>query len=221
MTDVLIPAGLLALSLLIALYPSHRILNRSSVWWSYGRILQHHDVRWRAWRSSHHLIDFVRGWAALALGRLVLMILPPGWELPSPDVGFLSLAAVGILGTFFQMRCPEREEGLQAPIAFTAGLMFGLLPPLIALSAVVFGLASAFAFRALPVYFLFSGGVAGGLGIAFKQPKIAVGCSVLVAVTPLAIAFMRQQKFLIRLPKKALRERRIKGGASSPMREVG
>ncbi len=136
-------------------------------------------------------------------------------------VEYAAVALIGVIGSLFQLGCPERDNGMHAPVAYTAGLVLGIFAPAAAIPAILFGLASAFAFRALPIYFVFMAALLGGFGVAFGYSKVLIAGGVMVVGIPVAASFLTRRKFVVRLPQRSLRERRVKGASRNPSLERG
>lgn len=216
MQDLIPVFGPILLGLLTAIWPSARILPGGDVWWDFERLLQHDKASRRAWWHCHHVIDFARAWGALELVRLGISLAT--WAEPAVGARVEILAVMGVaaMGGVAQLRCPEREESALAALAYTAGLVFGFVSPVIAGGAVIFALASTFAFRSLWVYFVFLAGAILGLGVLLQESKLMLATCVMALLVPVGVVFMGHKQYVVRFSQRLLRTR---VGKAAPRRE--
>lgn len=220
MFDLFLAVGLFLGAISVALLPSQRFGPRKPLWWTFERLQRRSSGRARAWAHGYHLIDFGRAWVAMGLVWLGVQVI----GLRDEAMGFRILIAaqtlVAMIGTLAQLPCPERDNVLQAPLAYVAGLVFGIFPPLLALLAVGFGVASAFAFQLLPTFFVFAAGLLAALVVVLGHPKLLIVSAVLVAGSPAVAAFFLRRKFVVRFSTRAIRESRERGSRSSRRDDV-
>lgn len=145
------------------------------------------------WLHPLNALDLIRAYGGMTLLLAAFTAIAP--TAPGQLVVGIVLAVAALVGLLMQHAFHKSEEDeLPAPIAYTIGLTFGILPLHIALLALPLGVVAALALRNLTVGFMLTAVATALLGNLFGQSLIAVGTASLLLLLPVLIANILQRR---------------------------
>ncbi len=143
--------------------------------------------RW--WLQPSLLVDVPRAFAGGWLVRNAWTIEPPlegiGRHLPLA----ISVAVMG-LALLVQMRTSRKAGVVLAPVGFSAGLVFAVLPVWVAALVVVLAVVSLVGFRGWSAYFLSGALGAGALGFMALRLDAWMVAAVVLMLEPLLVSLL-------------------------------
>ncbi|QYM80428.1 hypothetical protein K0B96_07430 [Horticoccus luteus] len=140
---------------------------------------------WLTWAQG---LDFLSGWVAAYLLR------EHGFRAAPRAVGADALAPAlvtyGLLlaAVFYRMPVRGRKYVCVAPVGFVLGVMWAVVPPIVALVSTVFLVCSAAAFRSLTPAFLAGAAAVVATGFLFNAPRLELVFFALVAAMPVVVS---------------------------------
>lgn len=182
-------------ALVLLFYPLDMLITchvrlRDFEYMRYGR---HRRRSW--WQQAWAWMDPARAFAGA-------YILRNSWTFPTdvPVLGnhlpFVATLAVLIFAVGVQM-LTRRQEVLFAPIGFSAGLLFAVLPAMIAVLALALALTCLMAFRGWWAYFVAGSLSAGVLGLAILRLDPWVVAGVVLLIEPFVVSWVAQRELLV------------------------
>ncbi|QYM80462.1 hypothetical protein K0B96_07605 [Horticoccus luteus] len=165
---ILIPA------LLLLFFPVQILLPSSVVFRVYEQTPPRGTGRFPWWWTSAVWLDPICGFGgAFLLDQYVFSV-------PDDAKGFLLLAPA--LATFvcvlvsllFRMPARRDRRAAFAPLGFSVGLVFALMPPLVAAIGIILALCAVGGFRHFGAAFVAGAAAVAAAGILFKAPHIEV-----------------------------------------------
>lgn len=150
--------------------------------------------RW--WLQPGLLVDVPRAFAGGWLLRNAWTIEPPlegiGRHLPlAVSVAFMGLALL------VQMHTSRKAGVVLAPVGFSAGLVFALLPLWVAALVVVLAVVSLIGFRGWSAYFLSGALGAGALGFMALRFDAWMIAAVLLMMEPLLVSLLADRELVL------------------------
>lgn len=159
-------------------------LDSSRAWWR------------QPWLWVDPLRAFVGGW----LFRHAWTIEPP---LPGlwKHLPFFAALLVMVLALGVQMHTRRDDDAVFAPIGYTGGLVFAVLPPEIAVLVVVLAAACLMAFRGWSAYFIFGAIAAGAFGFMILRVNFWMVAAVILMLEPVLISLVARRRLLLPVPR--------------------
>jgi hypothetical protein len=159
---------------------------------------------WLVWRKvlrfPGHWLELARGFAGAAAALATIDHLEAAWALYAEHASWgrfvlpLAAALLSVILGALLFRSPGKSL---APIFFVGSTLLILLPPAVAIPALLLALSSAFAFKSLPAYFVTLGPAVALLGFVFDPGLWPSLTGALLAVAPLILAAARQHELVI------------------------
>lgn len=146
-------------------------------------------TRWW-WLTTAQALDFVVGGVGAFLVRQYAFIAPP------PAAGGTAtgplLAAYGVLLAAMLYRMPVRGRKLvcMAPAGLLLGVIWAMVPGIVALVSTVFIVCSAAAFRSLAAAFVAGACTVVATGLAFNAPRLELVLIAALAGVPVVVALV-------------------------------
>jgi len=190
-------------ALLFGLIPPRQLINSEcrylkfdEFWAVVVKPRKSNQRRRRWWKLPIVWIDPVRGY-------VIAFLLADAFAFDHRATSFESLGRLAVtfmillLIAWIQTCGRNKQKETLAPTGFLAGLMLGLLPPVIALSGIVLGVVMAIATTSFPAGYLVAALTTAGIGYAFMGTSIHLAASTLVMASPLLISWMRRAPLVI------------------------
>ncbi|CAM2916498.1 hypothetical protein [Rariglobus hedericola] len=149
------------------------------------------------WRQPWFWVDPLRAFAGSWLLRNAWVIEPP---LPGlwRHLPLLATVVVLALAVGVQMHTRRDDGVLFAPVGYTAGIVFGLMPPEVAILVVVLAGACLMAFRGWGAFFFCGSAAAGIFGYLILKVDVWMAATVLLLIEPLLLSLLVRRQ--LRLP---------------------
>ncbi|MBC8011799.1 MAG: hypothetical protein H7067_17065 [Burkholderiales bacterium] len=139
------------------------------------------------WLHPLNALDFARAYGGMTLLLAAFTAIAP--SAPGQFVARIVLAVAALVGLLMQHAFHKSgDDELPAPLAFTIGLTFGILPPHIALLALPLGIVTAIALRNLSIGLMLTAVATAFLGKLFGQSLITVGTASMLLFVPVILA---------------------------------
>jgi hypothetical protein len=181
------------------------------------------------WRQPWTWVDPIRACVGGWLLRTAWTIEPPvdGFWLHLPLMGTLVVLALA-LGV--QMHTRRVDSVLLAPMGYSAGLVFALLPPQVAVLVVVLAFVCLMAFRGWWAFFFFGAAGAGAFGYLILRVNLWMAGTVVLMMMPLMLGMLVRRELLLPSARVQTRSRggrstrgrgKRKRSAEAPLQAVG
>lgn len=173
-----------------------RYLRFDGVWSKVAARNKSNQRRRRWWKMPLVWIDPVRGYVAATLlseafdpVRKASM----GQKLAPMVATFLVLFLI----VWVQTSGRKNEQETVSPVAFLAGMMFGLLPPVVALAAIIIGAATAVALNSFAAGYLVATLTTAGIGYLFLGRSLWLPIYTVLVAAPLLISWLRRTSLVM------------------------
>ncbi len=197
-------------ALLVLFYPLDSRLGLRARLHNYESLLAAGFATEGGWKRQSWLwADPLRAFAGAWLLRNAWAVEPPlPWIwLQGPLIGTVLVLAVAV-GVQTHTR---RVDGvLLAPVGYIAGIVFGLLPPEVAVLVLALGGVCLMAFRRWWVFFLCGAIGAGAFGYLILGVDLWVAAGVVLMIEPVAVSLLLRRELL--LPVLRVTHSRTSGG---------
>lgn len=193
---------LLIAGCLFGLLPGYRLINSECRYCDFEslkrRVLERPESgrrRKRWWKLPLVWIDPIRGYIAT---MLILQAIEPADHATGLQVQFPGLLAHGLLFACVVVQTLGRGDNDESisPAGFVAGLMLAMLSPVVAIAALIVGLATAWAMSGYAAGYIAMVMITAGMGLVFEPGKIGLVAKVSVAAAPLLACWWRQARFV-------------------------
>ena len=167
-----------------------RYLTFESLWTRVLRREKDSQKRRRWWKLPLVWIDPVRGYVAATMVNRAFEAVPKATFIQA-QYPVLALLVVVMAVLLVQTRGRPHEPESLSPAGFMAGMMLALLPPTVAIGAMVVGGATAIALQGYSAGYLAAMLLTAGIGFVFmgKSPKL--GVLVLMVGAPAWMSWLR------------------------------
>lgn len=173
-----------------------RYLNFESLWATVVRPRHSNQRRRRWWKLPLVWIDPIRGYATAFFLNDAFQAAPLATTMDHLGRIFVTFLVL-LLVIWVQTWGRKGQKETLAPCGFSAGLMLGLLPVVVALSAIIIGVTAAIATTHFAAGYAVAALTTAGIGYAFMGRTPWLGaCTVLVAA-PLLISWLRRTQLVI------------------------
>lgn len=148
------------------------------------------------WLHPLNAIDLARAYGGMKL--LLIAFTAVDASAPNQLVTRLVLAITALLGLLMQHCFHQTEDDeLPAPVAYTIGLVFSILPPQIALLALPLGVVTALALQNIGVGLVLAAASTAVLGKLFGLSLTAVGTASLLFFLPTLISGIFHRRLVL------------------------
>lgn len=152
--------------------------------------------RRRWWKLPLVWIDPARGFASATFLSAAFELKPEatGWTRMEP---LLATAPLLLVVVWMQTRGRIRAGETISPSSFLGGMMLALLPPVVAFSAIVIGVATAIAMSSFAAGYLVATATTLIIGYPFLGRSPWLGLYTLLVATPLIINWLRRTSLVM------------------------